>query len=159
MQIGEYRAEDLPALMRIWNRVVEDGMAFPEEAPLAMEEMAGFARQQSFVGVAREGATPVGLYILHPNGIGRKSHIANASYAVDADRRGCGIGKALVAHSLQKAKELGYVGMQFNAVVAGNRSAIAAYEGAGFRRIGCIEDGFRLKSGELSDMYIYFYHF
>ena len=73
----------------------------------AMEEMAGFARQQSFVGVAREGATPVGLYILHPNGIGRKSHIANASYAVDADHRGCGIGKALVAHSLQKAKELG----------------------------------------------------
>lgn len=41
----------------------------------------------------------------------------------------------------------------------GNRSAIAAYEGAGFRRIGCIEDGFRLKSGELSDMYIYYYHF
>ena len=73
--------------------------------------------------------------------------------------QGRGIGKALVAHSLQKAKELGYVGMQFNAVVAGNRSAIAAYEGAGFRRIGCIEDGFRLKSGELSDMYIYFYHF
>ena len=29
--VREYRPEDLPALVRIWNEVVEDGVAFPQE--------------------------------------------------------------------------------------------------------------------------------
>ena len=31
MMIREYRREDLPAMIRIWNEVVEEGIAFPQE--------------------------------------------------------------------------------------------------------------------------------
>lgn len=159
MEIGQYRKEECAALRRIWNRVVTDGVAFPEEEPFDEEQMAAFLEKQSFAATARESGEPVGMYILHPNGEGRRAHVANASYAVDADARGRGIGQALVRHSLQTAKALGFVGLQFNAVVVENLSAIHVYEKIGFRRVGLIEDGFRLKDGRLCDMLIYYYHF
>lgn len=159
IQVGEYKKEECVQLMRIWNRVVLDGVAFPEDEPFDEEQMAAFLQGQSFVGVAREGDKVLGMYILHPNGVGRKAHVANASYAVDADVRGKGVGEKLVRHSLETAKAQGYVGLQFNAVVKENKAAIHLYEKIGFRRVGEIEDGFRLKDGRLCDMIIYFYHF
>ena len=95
-----------------------------------------------------------GYYILHPNNIGRCAHVANASYLMDKRFRGMGLGRPLVAHSIETAKALGFRGMQFNAVVAGNRPALTIYEGLGFYRVGTIPGGFRLKSGAYSDMYI-----
>jgi len=81
-----------------------------------------FFSEQSFTGVAydQESKQLVGLYILHPNNVGRCGHISNASYAVKKGLRGYGIGKKLVLHSLDKAKELWFKIMQFNAVVKSN---------------------------------------
>lgn len=31
MKIREYTEKDIPAMVRIWNEVVEDGIAFPQE--------------------------------------------------------------------------------------------------------------------------------
>ncbi len=143
---------------RIWNRVVEDGVAFPEETPLKVEDACAFAAYQSFTAVVETEGKVRGLYILHPNGEGRKAHVANASYAVEPESRGKGLGRALVLHSLKKAKELGFSSMQFNAVVASN-PARRLYESLGFQKIGCIRRGFRMKDGSLSDMYIYQYPF
>ena len=44
-----------------------------------------FFAEQSYCGVADDNGTVVGLYILHPNNIGRLGGISNASYAVDYD--------------------------------------------------------------------------
>ena len=41
-----------------------------------------------------EDGRVLGLYILHPNNVGRCGHIANASYAVSSAARGKGIGRA-----------------------------------------------------------------
>ena len=57
-------------------------------------------------------------------------------------------------HSLSLAAELGFRGMQFNAVVAGNTAALKIYRGAGFQTVGVIPGGFLLKNGVYSDMYI-----
>ena len=62
----------------------------------------------------------VGLYILHPNNVGRCGHIANASYGVSRDCRGRGVGRALVEDSLAACGALGFRLLQFNAVVASN---------------------------------------
>lgn len=43
--------------------------------------------------VAEEDGKIYGLYILHPNNVGRCSHICNASYAVSSDARGRHIGE------------------------------------------------------------------
>ncbi len=46
----------------------------------------------------------VGLYILHPNNVGRCGHICNASYAVRRDLRGEHIGEKLVLTASHKRK-------------------------------------------------------
>ena len=40
--VRDYRPEDLPALVRIWNAVVVDGVAFPQEELLTAETGAAF---------------------------------------------------------------------------------------------------------------------
>lgn len=47
----------------------------------------------------------VGLYILPPNNVGRCGHLCNASYAVDAWKRGLHIGEKLVRTVLYRQKE------------------------------------------------------
>ena len=159
VQIRAYRFEDLPALTEIWNQVVEDGVAFPQTQPLTAHEAEGFFAEQSFTAVAEDAASHevVGLYILHPNNVGRCSHIANASYAVRRDCRGRHVGRALVTHCLAKARDLGFGVIQFNAVVASNHSAIHLYESLGFVRLGVIPGGFRMKDGAYEDILL-FYH-
>ena len=144
---------DLAEAVRIWNQVVEDGLAFPQLELLTVETGRDFFAQQSFTGVActPEGEV-AGLYILHPNNVGRCGHICNASYAVDRNRRGEHVGEALVRHCLEKGRELGFRILQFNAVVASNASALALYRKLGFVQLGTIPGGFLLKDGRYEDI-------
>jgi len=98
------------------------------------------------VETAGYGAQPlstVGTYHLGPNHAGPGSHIANASYMVDASARGHGVGRAMVEHSIRRARALGYRGIQFNAVAATNVHAIKLYRDLGFVTVGTIPGGFR----------------
>ena len=108
MTIRLYTPADLPALIEIWNQVVADGVAFPQTEPLDSETGAAFFASQTCVGAAEADGRVAGLYILHPNNVGRCGHIANASYAVSAAMRGRHIGEALVLDSLAQAKALGF---------------------------------------------------
>lgn len=138
----------------VWNRVVDDGVAFPQLERLDEESGRAFFQEQSFTGLAfdSESGELVGLYILHPNNIGRCGHICNASYAVKADCRGRGVGEALVTHCMEKGAELGFKILQFNAVVANNHSALHLYEKLGFVRLGTIPGGFLMKDGTYQDI-------
>lgn len=71
MIIRKYLERDLPEIIRIWNEVVEEGVAFPQEELLDSESGAEFFASQSFTGVAEEDGKVFGLYILHPNNVGR----------------------------------------------------------------------------------------
>jgi L-amino acid N-acyltransferase YncA len=158
MQIRPYTKADLPAMIAIWNTVVADGIAFPQEDLLDAESGAAFFASQTHCGVAEDdGGEVVGLYILHPNNIGRCGHIANASYAVDRNRRGLHIGEQLVLDSLAQAKAHGFGVMQFNAVVACNTHARHLYERLGFVPLGVIPKGFRMKDGHYEDICPYYH--
>ena len=110
IRIRSLQQEDLPAAISIWNQVVEDGVAFPQLELLDEESGQEFFGSQSFTGAAydEDAGDLVGLYILHPNTVGRCGHICNASYAVRRDMRGQGIGEQLVRHCLAQAKALGF---------------------------------------------------
>ena len=151
--VGAWEERDLGAAIRIWNRVVEDGVAFPQRDYLTEESGRKFFGEQSFTGIARTAAgSVVGLYILHPNNVGRCGHICNASYAVAAEYRGQHIGEALVRHSMEKGRALGFRILQFNAVVASNAPALALYQKLGFLPLGRIPGGFQLKNGRYEDI-------
>lgn len=159
MRIRAYRSVDVPQMRTIWNEVVRAGNAFPQFDELADDaEADAFFASQTRTAVAEDDEGRVlGLYILHPNNIGRCSHTANTSYAVDASVRGQGVGRALVQDSLDNLAPCGFRGLQFNAVVASNVRAIRLYESMGFDRVGVIPGGFLNGEGVYEDMII-FYH-
>lgn len=159
IEIRQYRSGDAIEAARIWNQVVDDGVAFPQENDLTDTEADGFFSSQSYCAVAEDTETGrvVGLYILHPNNVGRCGHICNASYAVSRDVRGRHIGEKLVLYCLAKAKEKGFRILQFNAVVASNTHALHPYERLGFVRLGTVPGGYRLNDGTYEDI-VLFYH-
>ena len=152
--IREYRKQDMAHAMEIWNEVVREGVAFPQVEELTDQEAHDFFVSQSYTGVAEDSETGeiVGLYILHPNNVGRCGHIANTSYAVKSGRRGQHIGEKLVKDSLVMGARLGFRLMQFNAVVAANVHALHLYERLGFTRLGRIPQGFLMKDGHYEDI-------
>jgi len=152
-----YSEGDVPDMARIWNRVVEDGEAFPQEDTLSEDEARGFFGSQTHCGVAILEGKPVGLYILHPNNVGRCGHICNCSFAVDPGCRGHGVGAALVEDSLAAGRDAGFRIMQFNAVVKENLTAIGLYERLGFIRIGEVPGGFRHAEGAYHDILLYYH--
>lgn len=154
IEIKAYDKKNINELIFIWNQIVEDGTAFPQTDPLDESSGHAFFSEQSFTGVAHDADTGqvLGLYILHPNNVGRCGHICNASYAVKKGLRGQCIGEKLVLHCLEKAKHTGFRIMQFNAVVKSNESALHLYQKLGFVRLGTIPGGFLMKSGVYEDI-------
>ncbi len=157
MIIREYTKNDIPAMIEIWNEVVEDGIAFPQEELLNLESGSQFFSSQSLSAVADDDGTIVGLYILHPNNVGRCGHICNASYAVKSNLRGKHIGEMLVKDCLENAKRLGFKVLQFNAVVESNIHARHLYERLGFVQLGTIPGGFRMKNGHYENICPYYH--
>lgn len=157
MIVRPYTEADIPAMREIWNAVVEAGNAFPQTEPLIGGEAAAFFAGQSLSAVAEMDGEVCGLYILHPNNVGRCGHIANASYAVKEGKRGLHIGERLVRHSLETGRALGFRILQFNAVVQRNIQAVRLYEKLGFIRLGTIPGGFCGKDGQYEDILL-FYH-
>lgn len=155
--VRTYQDSDVSAMVHIWNEVVEEGLAFPQEENLTEETGRAFFREQTHCGVAvNEAGTVLGMYILHPNNVGRCGHICNTSYAVAAAARGLHIGEQLVMDSLKQGKAAGFRILQFNAVVATNVHARHLYERLGFRQIGTIPKGFRMKDGHYEDICPYY---
>lgn len=157
MTIREYEEKDLLQMIDIWNEVVEDGIAFPQEEKLDAISGRDFFASQTCTGVAEDNGQIVGLYILHPNNVGRCGHICNASYAVSSKQRGQHIGEKLVMDCLSKAAEHGFKILQFNAVVESNTHARHLYERLGFVQLGTIPGGFRMKDGHYENICPYYH--
>ena len=156
MLIRRFEKSDIPEMISIWNEIVEEGIAFPQENLLDEQTGYDFFSSQSLTAVAENNGVILGLYILHPNNIGRCGHICNASYAVSSKVRGQHIGEKLVLDCIEKGKKLGFKILQFNAVVASNTHARHLYERIGFKQLGTIPGGFRLKSGKYEDICPYY---
>ena len=154
VKIEEFKKEYVKDAISIWNDIVEDGIAFPQKEALDEKSGTEFFNSQSFTGIAidTDSNEIVGLYILHPNNVGRCGHISNASYAVKKSKRGMHIGEFLVKDCLAKAREIGFRILQFNAVVATNTSALKLYAKLGFTQLGIIPNGFMMKDGTYEDI-------
>ncbi len=156
--IREYTEKDVPQMIAIWNEVVEEGVAFPQTEYLTEESGRDFFSSQTYNGVAVDSETGKisGLYILHPNNIGRCGHICNASYAVSSSLRGLHIGEKLVLDCIEQGRRHNFRILQFNAVVASNCRARHLYEKIGFVPLGIIPEGFRMKDGHYEDICPYY---
>src|SRR5262245_46868028 len=137
-------AEDWPQIWPFFSRIVAEGETYaypdgltPEDArPLWMEPPPG----QTVVAV--DGDTVLGSAKMGPNRPGRGAHIATASFMVDPVRQGRGVGRALGSDAVEWARASGYHGMQFNAVVETNTSAVRLWQALGFEILATVPEAF-----------------
>lgn len=146
LSFAEARSDDWPSIWSIFRDVVANGDTYPYPPDMPESDArAGWMRTGDREGifVARSGGEVVATAYLRPNGVGLSDHIANAGWMVSPGSRGRGVGRAFAGWVIDRARRLGYHGMQFNAVVATNTGAIALWESLGFEIVGTVPDAFR----------------
>ena len=82
LKIEQYSTKYINDAIEIWNDIVEDGVAFPQTETLDAQTGDAFFKSQSFTGIAidADSGEVVGLYILHPNNVGRCGHPDGSLY-------------------------------------------------------------------------------
>ncbi|WP_433383590.1 N-acetyltransferase family protein [Actinoplanes sp. CA-142083] len=144
MRIREFREADWPQVWEIIQDVVRAGETFPYD-PAMTEGEARVTWIEAPPGrtiVAVEGDRVLGTAKMGPNRPGAGAHISTASFMVAEASRGRGVGGALCRDATSWAKSHDYAGMQFNAVVETNRSAVELYQRHGFRILGTVPRAF-----------------
>lgn len=136
-----FEERDRAALERLADETVRDGTVFPFEDRRGVLDY--WLCDGGCVMIGELGGRVVGTYVLKPNHPDRCSHVANAGYMVAEAARGRGLGAALCQHSLEHARALGYLAMQFNLVVKTNHSAVRLWERLGFAHVGEVPGAFR----------------
>ncbi len=142
MSIEPTQPGDHRELHEAFARIVAAGEGYPQapDEPVSFEDFHTYWLAPATAGVvARVGGELAGAYTMKPNGVGRAAHVANAGYFVVAEHRGAGRGEALVRHSLDAARALGFDAMQFNFVFESN-PARSLYERLGFADVGRVPD-------------------
>jgi L-amino acid N-acyltransferase YncA len=137
--------DDWPRIWPFFRRIVADGetYAYPEDLtektarPLWMEPRPG----RTVVAVDADG-TVLGSAKMGPNRPGRGAHVATASFMVDPDHAGRGIGRALGEYVVAWGREEGYQSMQFNAVVETNTAAVSLWRSLGFEVLTTVPEAF-----------------
>jgi GNAT superfamily N-acetyltransferase len=149
------KVKDYDKVWEIFSEVIKTGdtYTFEPDTPKKDLEKYWFADyMNTFVAII--GDITLGTYILKPNQIGLGNHIANCSYMVNPKYHGKGTGKILCEHSISFAKQIGYIGIQFNIVVSTNTVAVNLWKKFGFEIIGTTPKGFRHQLLGLVDTFI-----
>jgi ribosomal protein S18 acetylase RimI-like enzyme len=155
-QIRQASAKDFERIWEIFKKVIVEGDTYDYDESSSKEEVQHdlFGNKKVKVFIVTVNNQIAGFYELLPNRRGRGSHVANASFEVDEDYRGLGLGKALGEHCLKQAKKDGYFAMQFNYVISTNKAAVKLWKSLGFEIIGTLEKAFRHQSQGLIDAHI-----
>lgn len=82
--------------------------------------------------LAQADGQPLGSYYLKTNHPGGGAHVCNCGFVTAPAARGLGIARQMLDHALNRARNAGFLAMQFNFVVATNTRAIDIWTRAGF---------------------------
>lgn len=142
MLIREASPDDWPRIWPFWHRIVAAGETYTWDPGTSEEDArALWMSPAKRVYVVEDDGTVVASAYLTPNYGGPAARIANAGFMVDPDRAGRGIGRLLAEHVLAEARDAGYRGMVFNAVVETN-PAVWLWSSLGFTVLGTVPDAF-----------------
>jgi GNAT superfamily N-acetyltransferase len=141
--IREFVEDDWASVWPIVEEVVRARETFPYDPDMTADQAHDIwvEAPPGQTVVAVEGDRVLGTAKMGTNRPGPGSHISTASFMVAAGARGRGVGTALCRYTLDWARQRGYAGMQFNAVVETNR-AVDLYKRLGFTVIGTVPGAF-----------------
>src|SRR5690606_604760 len=144
MQISDAQESDLPGILAIYNDVIATSTAVFSDDPVTLDERRAWWRTRIAQGypvlVAREadgvaGFATFGDFRAWPGYRFTVEH----SVHVRADRRGKGIGTALIQALLQRAAALGKHVMVAG-IDAANTGSIRLHERLGFEHVGRLKE-------------------
>jgi GNAT superfamily N-acetyltransferase len=140
VEIREFAEADWPQVWPIVRDIVRAQETFPYDPAMTQNQASDIwiEAPPGLTVVATQDGRVLGTAKMGPNKPGPGAHISTASFMVAGDARGQGVGGALCRYAMGWAKEHGYAGMQFNAVVESNRAAVELYERLGFAMIGTV---------------------
>jgi GNAT superfamily N-acetyltransferase len=149
---------DWPLIHPFFASIVAAGAtyAFPERLTLEAARPWWMEQPPGVTVVAVDGDTVLGSAKMGPNRPGRGAHVATASFMVDPEHRGRGVGRALGEYAVEWARSAGYRSMQFNAVVETNTAAVSLWKALGFEVLGTVPEAFDHRQHGLVGLHVMF---
>ncbi|MEU5870243.1 GNAT family N-acetyltransferase [Glycomyces sp. NPDC047369] len=159
MEIRDARAADWPAMWAFMKPIIAAAETYPWPPDTTeswtraywMERPAPASRLVAVIDGAVAGTVEI-----HPNLPGQGAHVANAGFMVDPAFGRRGVGRALGEAALARAKDDGFLAMQFNAVVATNVHAVKLWHSLGMATLALIPGGFDHPVEGRTDMHLMF---
>ena len=144
MNIREARDDDWPSIFPIFSAIVAAGESYTYPPNLSLDDAKAqwMEGAPSRVIVAVDEGRIVGSAKAGPNHPGRGAHVATASFMVDPNAQGQGVGRALGLEVIEWARTEGFSAMQFNAVVETNVSAVQLWRSLGFDVLTTVPEAF-----------------
>ena len=145
MSIRPATDEDWPQIWPFFRDTVLAGETYAYPEDLTSEQAAALWLEQppGLTVVHEVDGVVLGSAKMGPNRPARGSHVGTASFMVAPESRGRGVGRALAEYVVQWHRDLGYRGIQFNAVVETNTAAVRLWQDLGFEIVGTVPDAFR----------------
>jgi GNAT superfamily N-acetyltransferase len=118
--------DDWPAIYPFFTTIVAEGRSYAFPGGLLLEQARGrwMETPPGRTVVAVDGSIVLGSAKTGPNRPGRGAHVATASFMVDPQHSGRGVGRTLGEHVVDWARTAGFRSIQFNAVVETNEVAV-----------------------------------
>ena len=157
MNFRRMETTDLDTLWPLFHAITVEGLMLAQDETTTREAFEEYwLSRGGEQWIAHEQGRIQGAYTLRSNHPGRGAHIGTATYIVAADARGQGVGFAMGQHSIERARALGFTGMQFNLVIRTNEVAVRLWQRLGFAIVGTMPRVFRQPSGALVDAHVMF---
>lgn len=147
--------DDAEVVWQIIEPVIRSGDTYALPSDMTADDAIGYWFAPGHqVFLASDAGEAVGTYFLCANNRGGGDHVANAGYVTAEAARGRGIARAMCVESIARAKNLGFLAMQFNFVIASNEGAIRLWQSLGFETVGRLPKAFRHPVAGLVDALI-----
>ena len=143
MQIRPAADADRRQIVAIVSPILQAGETYAMPRDFTDEQTLAYWFDPSHeVFVAEADGAILGTYYLMANQRGGGAHVANCGYMTAPKAQGKGVARAMCLHSLDRAKERGFLAMQFNHVVSTNTRAVALWHSLGFETVGILPKAF-----------------
>jgi len=159
MEIRAASAGDGEWIWKILEPVIRGGDTYTLPENMSREDALAYWNSPGHeVFVAEENKEILGTYYLRANQKGGGAHVANCGYMTAVWASGRGVARTMCQHSLQHAKERGFLAMQFNFVVSSNERAVQLWQSMGFEVVGRLPEAFKHTKLGLVDALVMYRH-